>query len=217
LLSWQVDLHPARQLEQTKSPQSAQTIPRAWCLDRVHILAIPAFAILAASIASPSDAPSAPLRNAALRSPMPGGSLGGYFGDTGLDVLGRFMPVYAVADGVLEYSEWGHTLWRGQGDTPYSIRLRLDHPLTVGQHRVTHVYYTHLSAVVTLQPESSATKKHVAAGERIATSGIGNHVPHLHVGFLLDGQVEQDSWTFILREDAIRDVMGGYRTGERLP
>jgi murein DD-endopeptidase MepM/ murein hydrolase activator NlpD len=79
------------------------------------------------------------------------------------------------------------------------------------------VYYTHLSAVVTDQPESSVVKKHVAAGERIGTSGIGNGVPHLHLGLLLDGQVEQDRWDFILREDVVRKVMGGYRNGELLP
>ncbi len=147
---------------------------------------------------------------------MPGGSIGGWFGDTGMDISGRFLPVHAIADGVLEYSEHGHTLWTGRGDTAFSIRLRLDAPIALGKRRVTHVYYTHLSALVTDQAESSVVKKHVVAGERIATSGIGNGVPHLHLGFLLDGQVEQDSWEFILREDAIRKVMGGYKNGETL-
>lgn len=175
------------------------------------------------AVAAPALAPippemlSPPLRNPALRSPMPGGYLGGWYGDTGVDIAGRYLPVYAIADGVLEYSEHGHTLWTGKGDTANSIRLRLDSPIPVGAHRVTHVYYTHLSALVTEQAESSATKKHVVAGERIATSGIGNGVPHLHLGLLLDDQVEQDSWTFILREDAVRKVMGGYRNGELLP
>jgi murein DD-endopeptidase MepM/ murein hydrolase activator NlpD len=174
------------------------------------------------SPAAPVDPPippellSPPLRNAALRSPMPGGYVGGWYGDTGVDIAGRYLPVYALADGVLEYSEHGHTLWTGKGDTANSIRIRLDAPIPFHGHRVTHVYYTHLSALVTEQPESSRTKKHVVAGERIATSGIGNGVPHLHLGLLLDDQVEQDSWDYILREDAIRKVMGGYRNGERL-
>jgi hypothetical protein len=30
-------------------------------------------------------------------------------------------------------------------------------------------------------------------------------------------QVEQDRWDFILREDVVRKVMGGYRNGELLP
>jgi murein DD-endopeptidase MepM/ murein hydrolase activator NlpD len=165
----------------------------------------------------PLESLSPTLRNATLRSPMPGGSLGGWYGDTGVDISGRFLPVYAIASGVLEYSERGHTLWMGKGDTPLSIRLRLDTPIPLGAHRVTHVYYTHLSAVVTEQPESSVVKKHVASGERIATSGIGNGVPHLHLGLLLDDEVEQDRWDFILREDAVRKVMGGYRNGEVLP
>ncbi len=170
-----------------------------------------------AAAAIPAALLSPALRNASLRSPMPGGWIGGWYGDTGVDISGRFLPVHAIADGVLEYSEWGHTRWVGRGDTPYSIRLRLDHPIARGNRRITHVYYTHLSAVVTNQPESSATKKHVVSGERIATSGIGNGVPHLHLGLLLDDQVEQDSWDFILREDACRKVMGGYNNGEKLP
>jgi hypothetical protein len=57
----------------------------------------------------------------------------------------------------------------------------------------------------------------VAAGERIGTSGIGNGVPHLHLGMLLDGNVEQDTWDAILREDEVRAVLGGYRNQETLP
>jgi hypothetical protein len=44
------------------------------------------------------------------------------------------------------------------------------------------------------------------AGERIGVSGIGNHVAHLHLGLLLDGKVLQDSWEWILRDDAIRKL-----------
>jgi murein DD-endopeptidase MepM/ murein hydrolase activator NlpD len=173
---------------------------------------------LAVSAVTTPQGLSAPLRNSALRSPLPGGICSGYAGDTGLDIAGRYLPVYAIADGVLEYSEWGHTLWRGPDDTAYSVRIRLDHPIALGGNRqVTHVYYTHLSAVVTTQAESSPTHQHVVAGERIATSGVANHVPHLHLGLLLDNQVEQDSWDFILREDAVRRVLGGYRNGETLP
>ena len=57
----------------------------------------------------------------------------------------------------------------------------------------------------------------VAAGEKLGVSGIGNGVPHLHLGLLLDNEVEQDSWTFILREGEIRKVMGNYKNGELLP
>jgi murein DD-endopeptidase MepM/ murein hydrolase activator NlpD len=153
---------------------------------------------------------------------MPGGFLGGWNGDTGLDIAGHRLAVYAIAAGTLDYSEWGHTLWTHGRDTPFSVRLALDKPIPWskdGEHKasITHVYYTHLSSVETEQAEGSPTRKHVEAGEKIAVSGIGNGVPHLHLGLLLDNQVEQDSWTFILREGDIRKVLGNYRNGELLP
>jgi murein DD-endopeptidase MepM/ murein hydrolase activator NlpD len=160
---------------------------------------------------------SPPLRDAHLRSPMPGGYLGGWYGDTGIDIAGNRLDVFAIAAGTLDYSEWGHTLWTRGRDTPFSVRLALDEPIAWGAHRITHVYYTHLSKVETEQAEGATRRKHVEAGERIGVSGIGNGVPHLHLGLLLDDQVEQDSWTFILREGEIRKVMGNYKNGELLP
>ncbi len=157
------------------------------------------------------------LRGGTLRSPMPGGYLGGWQGDTGLDIAGDHLDVFAIAAGTLDYSEWGHTLWTRGRDTAYSVRLALDEPIAWGERRITHVYYTHLSKVETSQPERSPNRRHVEAGERIGVSGIGNGVPHLHLGLLLDDQVEQDSWTFILREGEVRKVMGNYRNGELLP
>ena len=173
--------------------------------------------------AAPPEAPvkSPVLRGGNLSSPMPGGYLGGWDGDTGLDIAGNHLDVYALAAGTLDYSEWGHTLWKSGKDTPYSVRLALDTPIDFEsrgtKQKITHVYYTHLSKVETTQPEGSKTRKHVEAGEKIAVSGIGNGVPHLHLGLLLDGQVEQDSWTYILREGEIRKVMGNYKNGELLP
>jgi len=158
------------------------------------------------------------LKNTKLHSPMPGGFLGGWAGDTGIDIAGNRLPVYAIAAGTLDYAEWGHTLWTRKPDTPYSIRLKLDEPIAWGEgHAVTHVYYTHLSKVETEQAEDAGTRRHVEAGEKIGVSGIGNGTPHLHLGLLLDNQVEQDSWTFILREGDIRKVMGGYTNGSLLP
>ncbi len=174
--------------------------------------------LLTVAAAEPSTAPrSPPLKGGRLHSPMPGGTLGGWYGDTGLDIAGNRLDVFAIAAGTLDYSEWGHTLWTRGRDTPYSVRLALDEPIPWGDRKITHVYYTHLSRVETVQAEGAKERKHVAAGERIAVSGIGNGVPHLHLGLLLDGQVEQDSWTYILREGDIRKVMGSYRNGEVLP
>jgi murein DD-endopeptidase MepM/ murein hydrolase activator NlpD len=165
-----------------------------------------------------------PLRNAALFSPIPGGYIGGWAGDTGLDIAASFRPVYALAAGTIDYSEYGHTLWRTGKDTAFSVRLKLDVPIPRKdrhgkEHMITHVYYTHLSKLVRVVAEDAdpKTKPHVAGGERIATSGIGNGVAHLHLGLLLDGQVEQDSWDTLLVEDEIRGVMGGYKNGELLP
>lgn len=159
---------------------------------------------------------SAPLRNAALRSPMPGGFVGGWYGDTGLDIAGNHLDVFAIAAGTLDYSERGHTHWTRGKDTPYSVRIALDEPIAWGNRRITHVFYTHLSKLETEQSEGAKTRKHVEAGERIGVSGIGNGVPHLHLGLLLDGQVEQDSWEFILREGDVRKVFG-VANGTKLP
>ncbi|MBX3226595.1 MAG: hypothetical protein KF837_04750 [Labilithrix sp.] len=176
------------------------------------------FVVGAAPVADAGAVRSPLLRSGTLHSPMPGGSLGGWDGDTGLDIAGNRLDVYAIAAGTLDYSEWGHTLWKSGKDTPYSVRIALDAPIPWGDgHRITHVYYTHLSKVETNQPEGAATRKHVDAGEKIAVSGIGNGVPHLHLGLLLDNQVEQDDWTYILREGPIRKVMGNYKNGELLP
>jgi murein DD-endopeptidase MepM/ murein hydrolase activator NlpD len=161
---------------------------------------------------------SPPLRNSHFRDPMPGGYLGGWYGDTGLDIAGNHLPVYAIAAGTLEYSERGHTLWMTPPDTPGSVRIALDEPIPwKGHHRVTHVYYTHMSQLVFDQPEALRPRRHVEAGERIGTSGVGNHVPHLHLGVLLDGLVEQDSWDGILTEGDVRALLGGYKNGELWP
>jgi len=151
---------------------------------------------------------------------MPRGYLGGWAGDTGLDIAGDHLEVFALAAGTLDYSEWGHTRWTTGKDTAFSVRLALDEPIRWGEHgerSITHVYYTHLSKVDTPQREGSETRKRVATGDRIGISGIGNGTPHLHLGLLLDGQVEQDSWTYILREHEVRAVLGNYKNGARLP
>lgn len=164
--------------------------------------------------------PSPPLRNAALRSPMPGGHFAGYGGDTGLDIGGDHLPVYAIADGTLDYAEKGHTHWTHGRDTPFSVRIRLDAPIALdGGHRVTHVWYTHMAELAFEQAEGvpEGERRRVRAGEKLGVSGIGNGVPHLHLGLLLDDQVEQDDWTYILREHQVRAVLGGYANGTTLP
>jgi hypothetical protein len=164
-------------------------------------------------------APRAPRLRSGLHSPMPGGRLAGYHGDTGLDIGGRFLPVYALAAGTLDYSERGHTRWRGRRDTDYCVRLALDQPIPHKGRRVTHLYYAHLSAVTFLQREGAhaPTRRRVAAGERLGTSGQANGSPHLHLGLILDGRVDQEYYADVLREWEVREVLGGYRNGTLLP
>jgi murein DD-endopeptidase MepM/ murein hydrolase activator NlpD len=175
-------------------------------------------------LAAPS-APSAPPepegpRSAPLRSgfynPMPGGVMAGYQADTGLDIAGSPRPVYALASGTLDYSEPGHTLWTGASDTANCARFELDAPIPWKGRRITHVYYAHLSRLEHLQPEGATPRRHVEAGELLGRSGVANHSPHLHIGLLLDGEVEQTWGTFLLA-DEIRRVLGGYRNGDILP
>lgn len=180
---------------------------------------LPASAAPTASPGGAGDAAqSSPrLLNKQLHSPMPGGQMAGYYGDTGLDIAGRYQPVYAIAAGTLDYAERGHTVWRGPRDTDYCVRIELDQPIEYRGKRITHLYYAHLSAVAIPQAEGALPRRHVEAGERLGVSGIANGVPHLHLGLILDGRVDQEYYADVLREWEVRAVLGGYRKDARLP
>jgi murein DD-endopeptidase MepM/ murein hydrolase activator NlpD len=152
-----------------------------------------------------------------LRSPLPGGRLSGYSADTGLDIAGFKLPVHAIAAGVIEYAEAGHTRWTSRRDAPYTVRLRLDEPIPWGEHRITHAYYGHLSALAQVVHEGESPPWHVEAGQKLGVSGWANGSPHLHLGLILDGHVAQDSWVFLLDEAEVRQALGGMRNGNRLP
>jgi hypothetical protein len=162
-------------------------------------------------------APRSQKLKSGLHSPMPGGRLAGYHGDTGLDIGGRFLPVYALAAGTLDYAERGHTRWRGRRDTDWTVRLKLDQPIAYKGRQVTHLYSAHLSAVAHHQPEGAPVRRRVAAGERLGTSGLANGSPHLHLGLILDGRVDQEYYADVLREWQVRELLGGYRNGALLP
>jgi hypothetical protein len=147
---------------------------------------------------------------------MPSGILAGYQADTGLDIAGVRKKVYALAPGTLDYSEPGHTLWTGPGDTPNCVRFELDTPIPWEGHQITHVYYAHLSELVTLQREGESPRKHVEGGELLGVSGVARGSPHLHIGLLLDGETAQAYFGTFLLADKIREVLGGYRNGQRL-
>ena len=163
-----------------------------------------------------TDPRSGPIRNGFF-NPIPGATFAGYVGDTGLDLASPPRAVYAIAAGTLDYAEEGHTRWRGPKDTPFSVRLTLDAPIAWKSRHITHVYYTHLSAVAVEQPEGALPRHHVEGGERLGTSGVANGLPHLHLGLLLDGNVEQDSWDGLLVESDVRAALGGYKNGDVLP
>ena len=70
--------------------------------------------LLPAAFEAPSPSPPPPpppppgprsqsLRDGRFHDPMPGGDSGGWYGDTGLDIAGNHLPVYAVAAGILDY------------------------------------------------------------------------------------------------------------------
>jgi hypothetical protein len=56
----------------------------------------------------------------------------------------------------------------------------------------------------------------VRGGEPIGISGSARGMPHLHLGMLLDGEVQQ-AWGTYLLENEIREVLGPYRNLARLP
>lgn len=174
------------------------------------------FGIAVAFTLLSSDPSPSTMRDARFVDPMPGGVMAGYQGDTGLDIGGVRLPVYAIAAGTLDYAEWGHTRWRGPRDTAFCVRLALDTPVPYKTHKITHVYYAHMSALEVTQAEGSRDRRHVAGGEKLGTSGVANGSWHLHLGLLLDNQVEQDDWTYILREDEVRAALGGYKNGEKI-
>jgi murein DD-endopeptidase MepM/ murein hydrolase activator NlpD len=131
----------------------------------------------------------------ALINPVPGSDWsnnGGYDADSGLDIL---VPVgtrcVAAADGVVEYAELGHTPWWEDTnlatmifDPPHSVRIRLDTPLVEGGVTYSFIWYTHLYKV---DPSIlNRTNTLIRAGDSIGLTGIGNRVPHLHFGLVVD-------------------------------
>ena len=125
-----------------------------------------------------------------LRNPIPGTSRarndGGYDADSGLDILVPVgTPCYAVADGRIIYSEHGHTTWVNPPDTPNSVLIQLDHPFDYQGHRVNFAWYTHLSSLAQAIPDGSMPVP-IRAGDLVGKTGLGNQVPHLHLGLVED-------------------------------
>ncbi len=151
-----------------------------------------------------------------LHNPMPGGFTAGYAADTGLDIAGMELPVFAIADGFVDYAEEGHSLWTGRGDTDLAIRLELAQPIRYGAREITHVWYAHLKELAFEQKSGTKPRRRVVAGEYLGKNGRANGMWHLHLGLLLDGVTTQRGDSFLL-EDEVRKVLCGLRPKQRLP
>lgn len=157
-----------------------------------------------------------PALSCGLRSPMPGGFTAGYAADTGLDLAGIRMPVFAIASGRVVYAEPGHSLWSSPRDTDLAVLLELDEPIAWGDRKITHVWYAHLSELAFEQEDGVEDRRRVLGGERLGTSGVANGAWHLHLGLLLDGDTSQ-RWGSFLLEDDVRRALCGLRARQRLP
>jgi hypothetical protein len=155
---------------------------------------------------------SLPLPNG-LFNPMPGGTLGGYEADTGLDIAGFHQPVFAIAAATLVYSEEGHTRWTSDDR---AVLVHLDEPIPWGDRQITHVWYAHLHELVYEQARGAHERYHVDGGAQLGISGVANKSPHLHLGLLLDGVTNQ-RWGSYLLADEVRAVLGNWRPRQRLP
>ena len=112
----------------------------------------------------------------------------GYAGDEGLDISAPMgTPVYSPCDGTFRFSEYGHTPWgiskwgSKKDDTPYSIGIYMNTPVTYAGKTISYVFLTHLSSVVNTIHDGQGGQQ-VKVGELIGYSGTANSVPHLHIG-----------------------------------
>lgn len=166
-----------------------------------------------------SDGPRSEALPCGLWNPMPGGITAGYAADTGLDIAGMGLPVFALGPGSVEYAEAGHSLWNRPGDTDMAVLLELDEPIAYEGRRVTHVWYAHLAELAFEQPDArlgGVKRRRVSGGEYLGKSGRANGMYHLHLGLLLDGQTRQRGDDFLL-EDEVRAVLCKLRHKSRLP
>ena len=119
--------------------------------------------------------------------------------DSGLDIFAAVgTDVYAAASGYIVYSEYGHTFCAPPtypNDTPNSILIKLDDPITYNGRTAYYMWYTHLSSIVFNVKDGSALTTHVTAGQKIGASGIGANSAHLHFGIIINkAQSNSNDW-----------------------
>ena len=122
--------------------------------------------------------------------PVPGATAaanGAYAADTGIDILVPVgSPVVAAASGTIVYSERGHTPWNTPPDTPNSVLMALDRPIPYQGREYGLLWYTHLSRLRFQVPDGSGHGPHLSQGDLVGWSGVGNRVPHVHMGIAAD-------------------------------
>ncbi len=104
----------------------------------------------------------------------------------GIDFMSSIgTPVYSPVDGTLEYSEWGHTTYRGCDENAYSITINMDESVTFNGYTFDTVFLTHLSGIV-FRCSRNECNQEIKAGQLIgfvgnAVGGFGGYAPHLHM------------------------------------
>ena len=107
----------------------------------------------------------------------------------GIDISAYFgTPIYALGNGKLIYSEWGHTVNKGCDETAYSVTMELDNPVIINGKKVKKIFITHMSGIVYYCPMGNCNKT-VKKGELLGFIGhasgtaaeIGTWAPHLHM------------------------------------
>lgn len=106
----------------------------------------------------------------------------------GIDIMASFgTPVYSPVNGVIEYSEWGHTVNKSGNETSYTVTIKMDDYITIDGKKVNKFFMTHMSGI--RYRCSWGCNKRVKMGELIgftgnasgSTCGAAGWAPHLHM------------------------------------
>ncbi|MEG2147113.1 MAG: M23 family metallopeptidase, partial [Bacilli bacterium] len=133
---------------------------------------------------------------------------GSSYEHAGIDLLNNAgTPIYAIADGTMEYSEWGHTVNKAKQETAYSVKIRFDNSFkyngkwakgigksiaySSGTKTASYAFYTHMIGIRYRANSSIGTRK-VKQGELIGWTGYAN-APHLHLSIYDSNQKFQIS------------------------
>ncbi|MEG2510907.1 MAG: M23 family metallopeptidase, partial [Bacilli bacterium] len=133
---------------------------------------------------------------------------GSSYEHAGIDLFNKVgTPVYAVADGTIMYSEWGHTVNKAKQETAYSVKIKLDKIFEYdgkwakgftpnieyynGSRLASYAFYTHMIGIRYRANSSIGTRK-VKQGELIGWTGYAN-APHLHLSIYDSNQKFQIS------------------------